>query len=326
MGNELILFALNGSRALGEQISRQLGVPLAPHEEREFEDGEHKARTLADVRGRDIFVIHSLFGDRVRSGDGKLCRLLFFIGALKDEGAARVTAVVPYLAYGRKDRKSKPRDPVTTRYVAQLFEAVGTDALVTIDVHNLAAFQNAFRCPTVNLEAAALFVEAMLPRIGSGIAVVSPDAGGAKRAEQFRQLLALRSGKPVGTAFAEKYRSEGQVSGDLVVGDVKGKDVIIIDDLISTGNTIARAARACRALGARHVVAAATHGLFAKGADAALADEALEGIFVTDTVDPGRLETESVKAKLTVISCAALFADAIRGMHGGVAAAGSPAR
>ena len=162
-GNKLELFALGASRAFGEAVAARLAVALAPHEERDFEDGEHKARPLVSVRGSDVFVIHSLYGDATQSANDKLVRLLFFIGALKDAAAARVTAVVPYLAYARKDRKSKSGDPVTTRYVAGLFEAVGTDRVVTLDVHNLAAFQNAFRCRTEHLEANSLFVAHFAP-------------------------------------------------------------------------------------------------------------------------------------------------------------------
>ena len=223
--NQLKLFVLNSSRAFGEQVSLRLALEPSLHEEREFEDGEHKARPLISVRGKNVFVIQSLYADHQQSGNDKLCRLLFFIGALKDAAAARVTAVVPYLAYARKDRKTKPRDPVTTRYVAALFEAVGTDAVMTLDVHNLAAFQNAFRCRTEHLEANMLFVEHFVPVLkDSEVVVVSPDAGGVKRAERLRQLLSHALGKPVGAAFAEKYRSLGVVSGDMVVGDVKGKN------------------------------------------------------------------------------------------------------
>ena len=161
--NRMTLFVLNSSRTFGEQVSLRLALEPGLHEEREFEDGEHKARPLISVRGKNAFVIQSLYADHQQSGNDKLCRLLFFIGALKDAAAARVTAVVPYLAYARKDRKTKPRDPVTTRYVAALFEAVGTDAVMTLDVHNLAAFQNAFRCRTEHLEANMLFVEHFVP-------------------------------------------------------------------------------------------------------------------------------------------------------------------
>jgi len=314
--NQLKLFVLNSSRTFGEQVSLRLAVEPSLHEEREFEDGEHKARPLISIRGKNVFVIQSLYADHQQSGNDKLCRLLFFIGALKDAAAARVTAVVPYLAYARKDRKTKPRDPVTTRYVAALFEAVGTDAVMTLDVHNLAAFQNAFRCRTEHLEANMLFVEYFVPLLkDSEVVVVSPDAGGIKRAERLRQLLSHALGKRVGAAFAEKYRSLGVVSGDMVVGDVKGKNALIIDDLISTGTTIARTARACHALGAARVFAAATHGLFMEGADAALSDSALERIVVSDTVPPFRLKDGPVKAKLTVLSSALLFAKAIHRLH-----------
>ncbi|OGB25814.1 MAG: ribose-phosphate pyrophosphokinase [Burkholderiales bacterium RIFCSPLOWO2_02_FULL_57_36] len=313
-----MLFTLNESHAFGEQVSQRLGIALSAHEEREFEDGEHKARPLVNVRGRNVFVLHSLYADHRQSGNDKLCRLLFFIGALKDAAAAQVTAVVPYLAYARKDRKSKPRDPVTTRYVAAMFEAVGTDAVVTMDVHNLAAYQNAFRCRSEHLEANQLFVKYFTPLLREReVAVVSPDAGGIKRAERFRQLLGRAIGKPVGAAFAEKYRSGGVLSGDMLVGDVKDKDAVIIDDLISSGSTLARTARVCRDLGAARVFAAATHGLFMGDANAILADPALERIVVTDTVSPFRLEDSALKTKVVVLSSTGLFAEAIRRLHAG---------
>src|SRR6516165_8314689 len=144
IGRSLAVFALNSSHDFGEKVCARLGIPQSSHEEREFEDGEHKTRPLVNVRGRDVFVIQSLYGDPKQSVNDKLCRFLFFAGALRDASADRVTAVIPYLCYARKDRRSKPRDPVTTRYVAALFEAVGADAAVTMDVHNLAAYQNAW--------------------------------------------------------------------------------------------------------------------------------------------------------------------------------------
>ncbi len=252
--NELRLFALHTSRELGEQVARQLALPLSAHEEREFEDGEHKARPLQSVRGQDVYVLQSLHGEPGHSANDKLIRLLFFVAALKDAGAARVTALVPYLAYARKDRRSKARDPVNSRYVAQLFEAMGTDRVLTLDVHNLAAYQNAFRIPAEHLEAKQLFVAHFAPLLGrEEVTVVSPDAGGVKRAEAFRQTLGLVLNRPVGAAFVEKYRSSGVVSGDALVGDVAGKPVIIIDDLISTGTTLVRAARACKDRGATRV-------------------------------------------------------------------------
>jgi ribose-phosphate pyrophosphokinase len=316
--DNFLIFALESSRSFGEAVSHHLDIPLSAHEEREFEDGEHKARPLVSVRGKDVFVIDSLYADAQRSANDKLCRLLFFIGALKDSSAARVTAVVPYLAYARKDRKTKPRDPVTTRYIAALFEAVGTDAIMTLDVHNLAAFQNAFRCNTEHLEANKLFAAHFTSLLGDrNVVVVSPDAGGTKRAEQFRQHLMQALGRPVGAAFAEKHRSGDVVSGELLVGEVIGRDAIIIDDLISTGNTIIRTAQACRKLGAARVFAAATHGLFNGAAATVLADPVLEQIVITDSVPPFRLKEGAVTSKLTVLSSASMFAQAIHCLHSG---------
>ena len=315
---EPCLFALHATRDFGEKVARRLGLALSPHEERGFEDGEHKTRPLANVRGRDVFVVQSLYGDGTQSVNDKLCRLLFFIGALKDASAACVTAVVPYLGYARKDQKSKTRDPVTTRYVAAMFESVGTDRVVTIDVHNLAAYQNAFRCRTEHLQANGLFVRHFAALLqGREVAVVSPDAGGIKRAERFRQRLADALGRPVTAAFAEKHRSEGVVSGELIVGDVKDRCAIIVDDLIGSGTTIARTVRACRLLGATDIHAAATHGLFVGNAAEVLADDALTGIVITDSVPPFRLGEGPARSKLAVLPATSLFGDAILRIHNG---------
>jgi len=319
MNNDgLLLFALEASRSFGEKVGQTLGIPLSAHEERSFEDGEHKTRPLCNVRGRDVYVVQSLYGDAGETVNDKLVRRLFFVGALKDAAAGRVTAVVPYLAYSRKDRKSKSRDPVTTRYVAQLFEAVGTDCVVTLDVHNLAAYQNAFRCRAEHLEANPLFVGYFAAKLRDApITVVSPDAGGIKRADAFRQRLGAAINRPIGAAFAEKYRSAGVVSGDAVVGDVDGKVAIIVDDLISGGTTIARTAEACRKRGAQRIFAAASHGIFAAAANATLAASCVEGIVVTDTIPPLRITHAGLRAKLVPVSVAGLFAEAISRLHAG---------
>lgn len=305
------LFALEATARLGAAIAQALGCALARHEERTFEDGEHKARPLDGVSGADCYVVQSLHGDADRSPNDKLCRLLFFIGALKDAGAARVTAVAPYLCYARKDRRTKPFDPVTTRYVGALFEAVGTDVLLTLEAHNPAAFENGFRGRTVMLPAAPLFV-GIAERFGDEpLCVLSPDPGGVKRAELFREALEMRLGRPVGKAFAEKHRSAGVVSGELLVGDVRDATVLLVDDLISTGGTVARAARAARAAGARRVMALAAHGLFAAGAADVLSEPAVERIVVTDTTATQWAGSSPLARKLEVLPSAPLFAEAI---------------
>lgn len=310
-----LLFALEPTRELGERVAACLDLPLSPHEEREFEDGEHKARPLVSVRGRDVYVLQSLYGDATRSPDDKLCRLLLFIGALKDAGAARVTAVAPYLCFARQERRTKPRDPVSTRYVAALFEAAGSDCVVTLDVHDVAAFQNAFRCRSEHLEATGLFVERFAPLLaGREVAVVSPDAGGVKRAQRFRDALARRLGREIPMVFVEKQRLDGAVTGR-AVGEVAGRTAVILDDLISTGTTLRQAARACREQGAAQVHAAATHGLFVGGAPELLADPHLERVVVTDSVPPFRVDPGLARGKLEVVEVAPLLAAAIERLH-----------
>jgi ribose-phosphate pyrophosphokinase len=315
---EISVFALKGSHSYGERVARHLDLPLADHEEREFEDGEFKIRPLVEVSRQDVFVIHSLYGDAEQSPSDKLCRLLFMIGALKDAGAGRVSAVVPYLCYARKDRRTQPRDPITTKYVARLFEAAGADAALTLDVHNVAAFENAFRCLATNLEAIPLFVEhfARLLR-GEKIAVVSPDIGGAKRAEQFRRALAAALHDEPTAAFVEKRRALGVVSGELLVGEVEGRTAILFDDLISTGGTLQRAAKACRQAGATRIFAAATHGLFMPPAAKALGDPVFEGIAVTDTVHSVTATSGELRGKILHLDSTKLVADAIALAHSG---------
>lgn len=310
------VFALHSGGDFGDRVAATLGTPLAEHEERGFEDGEHKARPLASVRGEDVYVIQSLYADPEQSVHDRLCRLLFFLGAVTEGGAARVTAVIPYLAYARKDRQTKPRDPVTTRYMAQLLEAMGVDAVMTLDVHNLAAFQNAFRCRTHHLDTRRLFAGHIADRLGDGpVVVASPDPGGVKRAQLFLETLETVVARPVGFAFMDKRRSAGRVSGDLLMGDVAGAQVLVVDDLISTGHTFLRAAEACLDNGAASVRGVAAHGLFTGDAASVVSDRRIAGLTVTDTVPPFRLPVALVRERVDRVSAAPLFAEAIRRCH-----------
>jgi len=314
-GARLQIFALEATAELGQAVATVLGQPLAAHEEREFEDGEHKSRPLDDVAGADVYVVQSTHGGPQQSANDKLCRLLFFIGALKDAGAARVTAVTPYLCYLRKDRRTKPNDPVTTRYIASLFEAVGTDCMVALEVHNPAAFENAFRCRTVALSGTPLFVDYVKANLtNENLSVISPDAGGMKRAELLRETLEHALGRPLGKGLAEKHRSAGVVSGDLFAGDVIGSTALIVDDLISTGGTLLRTARSARTAGAKRVLAFVTHGLFMTGAAEVLVDPALDQVVISNAVPPFRLEPAQSK-KLVILPAAPLLAEAIRRLH-----------
>lgn len=317
--DEPVIFALGRMAELAEKVAHQLGTIVAAHEERRFEDGEHKIRPLAGVRNRDVYVFVDLASSGMESVNDKLCKLLFFIGALKQSAAARVNVIAPYLCYGRKERQTKPRDPVATRYLAQMFEAVGCDCLVTIAAHDLAAFQNAFRRETEHLDLHALFARALAPHLkGKEVAVVSPDPGGEKRAELFRETLERILEAPVTKALVDKKRSMGKVTGDLFAGDVAGRTAIIVDDMISTGGTMTRAALACRSNGATVVIAAAAHGLFSEGAEKFLRDPSIDQIWVADSLPFAAPPKEAIaEGRLHIVATAGLLADVVRALHAG---------
>ena len=307
------VFALHA--AAGEEIAARSGASFGVLEERDFEDGEHKTRPMESVRDRDVFVLSSLYGDASRSVNDRLVRTLLFLGALRDAGAGRLTAVLPYLCYARKDRRTKARDPVSTRYVARMLEAVGVDRVVTLDVHNLAAFENAFRIQVDHLSAGPILVSRLLPYLQSSDAVViSPDTGGIKRADILRESLERALKRSVDRGFMEKRRSCGVVSGDRLVGEVRDRDVVLADDLISSGGTLARAAIACRQHGARRILAVATHAPISADAGRTLAASPIERLLVTDTVPVPRPGYSSWD-RLEVVPTAQLLAEVIRRLH-----------
>ena len=318
----LLLFAPYASAALGQRIAADMGTTLAPMEEREFEGGEHKMRPLCTVRGRNVAVVQSLRGDAEGSANDRLVRLLFFIGALKDAGAAHVTVCTPYLSYARKDRRTQAHDPVSLRYLATLFEAVGSDRVIVLEVHNDAAFDNAFRCETVRLDPAELFASRIQNLVGTReFVVASPDIGGVKRAQQLRGVLEAR-GCAVSFAFMEKMRSAGTVSGDTWVGDAAGKEVILYDDLIATGGTLLRAAAAARRAGAVRVHAMAAHAAFTDESLQLFGSNGPDTVIVTDSIPLAPAFQSFVPQRLEVCSCANLFAQTLARIERGESLAG----
>jgi len=322
----LKIFGLNGSKGFAEEVARYLSIPLSPTVEKNFDDGELYCRADENVRGSDVYVVHSLYGDDEMTAGEKLTSLSFFCGSLRDASCGRVTVVCPYLAFARQDRKTESRAPIGTKYVATILEAMGVDRLLTMDVHNLAAFQNAFRIPTDNLEARNIVCDHISKIKGwdSPLVCLSPDTGGMGRTRHFRAGLEKRLGmqNQIDIAQFDKARdgTTGELSGDKIIGDVKGKNVIIIDDMISTGGTIAKAASAVEKHGGKVYAVVATHGLFIKDAPKILAN--IPRLIVTDTVPPFRLtkggdDPAHYKRSLSVVSTAELFAKAIRRNHDG---------
>ena len=317
--NELTLFAVGASRDYGARVAQHLDLVLGEHEERAFEDGEHKIRPLVEVRRQDVFVIHSLYGDAEQSPNDKLCRLLFFIGALKDAGAERVTAVTPYLCYARKDRRTQPRDPITTKYVAGLFEAMRGGS-----GHHLRRSQpRGFReCVPLSRDQSRSD-----PALCRAFRPTAARRTGGRGFTRHRRRQARRAVPPCArapncdqepaAAFVEKRRSGGVVSGDMLVGDVRDRAVVIFDDLISTGGTLQRAARRCREAGATRIFAAATHGLFMGEAPSVFADPVFEEIAVADTVTSVAAAEGRLPEKIRHLDFSRLLAEAIITAHAG---------
>lgn len=308
----LAVFAPSWSRGLGEAVCHALHAPLERLEERDFEDGEHHARLLEPVRGKDVYVLASLHGDAALLPDAKLGRLAFLLGTLRDGDPRRLTAVVPYLCYARQERRSAAGDPIATRYVAAMLEAVGLQRIVTVHVHDRAAFENAFRIPSVDLETADLFVRYLVSRLGSSeLAVVSPDAGGVAAAERLRVKLERALGRAVSSGFLSKVRGPSGLRSATFAGEVQGRLAIVVDDVVASGATLVRAAEACRAHGATGVVGVVTHGLFAGDAGRLLAGPALERVFVTSSVEPWRIGPGLARAKIEVVDLAPALAETI---------------
>lgn len=307
------LFALPDSHAHGARIAAAMGVTLSTLEFRGFLDGESKIRPLCEVANEHVCIIQSLYDGPDQSVHDKLCHLLFLIATMRDHGARRVTALVPFLCYGRKDRRTKPQDPVTTRYVADLFAAVNCDEIITLEAHNLAAFQNAFRIRTHHLEIGDVFADVMAFRLGTEpLVVMSPDSGGVKRAQLFRDSLQDRLGREVGFGFMEKRRSGGVMTSGDAVGNYQDSAVVIVDDMIASGGTMIAAARACKARGAAKVYALAAHGLFTQGAEGLFSGDDFERVFVSDSIAPFRLPEGAKTHRLEIADTADEFARILR--------------
>ena len=264
--NGFRLFGLDGTKEFSSQVAYHLDSDLHKHVEEYFADHETYVRSDVNVRNSDCYVIQSLYSDEEETVADKLAKLLFFIGSLRDASARRITAVIPYLAFQRQDRKTNSREPITTKYIAMMFEAVGTDRLLTMDVHNLSALQNSFRLPTDNLEAKNILADyvaddPIVKENADRLVCLSPDSGGMGRSKRFRHALSSRLGADVGLAYLYKTHSGKVIEGKEIIGDIKGKLVVVIDDMISSGATLVECKNAVYRSGGELWAACATHPL-----------------------------------------------------------------
>lgn len=303
MNHEMKVFTGNSNRGLAEEICRHLQIPLGEALVSTFSDGEVMVQINENVRGRDIFVIQS-FSNPVNN---HIMELLIMLDAFKRASAYRITAVIPYYGYARQDRKVQPRVPITAKLVADLISTAGADRALTIDLH-VGQIQGFFNIPVDNLFATPVLLDYLRTRGLRDLVVVSPDAGGVERARAFAKKL------KASLAIIDKRREGANVSEVMnIIGEVKDRDALLLDDMIDTAGTITQGAEAIKKAGARRVFAAATHAVLSGAAFDRLNTSVIEEVIVTNTI-PLNGEGRSCK-KIAALSVAPLLGEAIRNTH-----------
>jgi ribose-phosphate pyrophosphokinase len=303
MGYELKLFSGNANRPLAEEISQELGMRLGDADVSRFSDGEVYVQINENVRGQDVFVIQPT----CPPVNDTLMELLVMMDALKRASARRITAVLPYYGYGRQDRKVMPRVPITAKLVADLITAAGCHRLLAVDLH-AGQIQGFFNIPVDHLFAAPpVIVDYLAKKDLQDLVLVSPDAGGVERARAIAKRL---NG---GLAIIDKRRDVPNVAVFMyLIGDVKNKDVVVIDDMIDTAGTLIQAVEAVKREGARRVLACAVHGVLSGPAIKRIDESALEEVIITNSIP---LTHDKGLGKIHVLSVAPLLAEAIRRIH-----------
>ncbi|MCI5064774.1 ribose-phosphate pyrophosphokinase [bacterium] len=302
---QLVVFSGRSNPSFASSVASGLDREIGRLEVMKFSDGELSVEIGDNVRGRDVFLLQSTSAP----GNDHLMELLITIDALKRASAGRITAVIPYFGYARQDRKLKPRVPITARLVADLLETAGADRVLTMELH-AGQIMGFFHKPVDNLNALPVMVPYLRDKYGSEeLVVVSPDMGGVERARQY----ATRLGN-VSIAIIDKRRSgPNQVAEMKVVGEVKGKTAVIVDDMVDTGGTLGKAANALLEEGANKIIACCVHPVLSGSAAERLQGSQLEEVIVADTI---ALPAARRFEKLTVLSVVPLFAEAIRRIHG----------
>ncbi|MFZ8864113.1 MAG: ribose-phosphate diphosphokinase [Thermocrinis sp.] len=288
---------------LAKEVSEYLNIPLSDAIVSRFSDGEVRVQINESMRGEDVFVIQSLCPPI----NENIMELLLILDAIKRASAGRITAVIPYYAYARQDRKDKPRVPISARLLADLITVAGAQRVVVVDLHS-PQIQGFFNIPVDNLHALGVLYDYLKDKVDGKTVVVSPDAGGVERA----RLLANKIGCPI--AIIYKRRPEPNVAEVLdLIGDVKGKRAIIVDDIIDTAGTVCAASELLLSKGASRVDVVATHGLLSGPAVERLRKSPIEEVVITNTIPAEYRNFE----KLRVVSIAPLIGEAIRRIHEG---------
>lgn len=299
---DLRIFSGNSNPPLAEAICRHLGIPLGAISLARFSDGELYCQILENVRGKDVFIIQPT----CCPVNNNLMELLIMIDAFKRSSAARITAVMPYYGYARQDRKDKPRVPISSKLVADLLTAAGTNRILSMDLH-AGQIQGFFNIPVDHLYAAPVLVEYFRNMDIPDLTVVSPDAGGVERARAFAKRL------DADLAVVDKRRTGPNEAEVLhVIGHVSGRNIIICDDMIDTAGTLVNTVLALKKKKAERIYASATHGILSGPAIDRLRSAPLEEILLTDTVP---IAPEKVLPNMKVLSVAPLLGTAIQSIH-----------
>ena len=298
------LFTGNAHKGLAKEIADDLGIPVGDATVSKFSDGEITVHINENVRGTDVFVLQPT----CMPVNHNIMELLLMVDALKRASARRITAVIPYYGYARQDRKVQPRVPISAKLVADLITAAGTNRVLTMDLH-AAQIQGFFNIPVDNLYASPVLLDYVENKYNSqDLVIVSPDAGGVERARSFAKKLQCS------IAIIDKRREAANISQSMnVIGEVKGKDTIILDDMVDTGGTTIQAVSALKEKGAKNVIAACTHAVLSGNAVEKVNNSVLEELIVTNTIP---LDSKKEKCKkLTVLSIATLIGEAIKRIH-----------
>jgi ribose-phosphate pyrophosphokinase len=301
--NGLMVFTGNAHPALAKEICEFLGIPLGRTECRRFADGEAYCQILENVRGTDVFVIQPTCPPT----DANLMELLVMLDAFKRSSAARITAVLPYYAYARQDRKDKPRVPISAKLVADLLTAAGADRILAMDLH-APAIQGFFNIPVDHLFAAPVMIEHAASLHLKNLVIVSPDAGGVERARAYAKRL------DASLAIIDKRRGEGNEPKVMhVIGDVEGRTCLIVDDIVDTAGTLAGTVQALARKGAKGIYGCFTHAVLSGHAVERIRSSEMALIVVTNTIPMD--EAKRRAGRITVLSVAGLLGEAIKRIH-----------
>ena len=295
------IFSGNASRPLAKAICERLQTALGDAEVGRFEDGEVSVRFNENIRGGDVFIVQA-----TNPPAENLMELLVMLDAAKRASARRVTAVLPYFGYARQDRKDQPRAPISAKLVANLITVAGADRALTMDLHS-AQIQGFFDIPFDHLYAAPVMIEYFAKKNLSDLVVVAPDVGGVKMARAYAKRLGAD------LVLTDKRRPRPDAVEIMnIIGDVKGKNCVLFDDVVTTARTLSQAAEAIRAQGAKEIYAGVTHGVFSPGALDRIGKSPIKETVITDTVFHDR---KSLPSSITELSVAGLLGEAVQRIH-----------